>query len=776
MAYWLAQHLADQEQGVIKRFAPPWWTINFPRPMMASVVTLGTDGLRVDATFHSSGDLAGLIWEAEDRWSHPLLRYETARDFRNCALNFRWRSAGIKPLDAINGPTLTIEGRDESGAARTWYVRLWNYAEGTPTNAEISIDFNALEGGFLLPAEADPVWAGDIDRLFISLVPLAYDGAETVFAGASEGWVELTEMRCDGPGSVIAVGDVMVPEHQLQIATGYDDAYNQTPERLLRQILALGYRGVINHYVGMSHYFRLEPNDGGLYVSLAGGALNAPCARWHEDFAQRAKALDFGLILSLSYELFDAHCWNDWKQRAANGAPALTGWVPPSTLLSPAHAGAMGYLQAVARGFVAIVRDSGLPVQFQIGEPWWWILPDGRPCIYDEAARVALGGAPPNITSIKGSHSPIEMATLDAAGALLAASTTALGAAVRTEAPDAELLILVFLPTLLDPEAPDIRRLDLPAGWAKPAFNVLQVEDYDWVTAGRTALIAQARQIVTERLGYPINEQHYLAGFVPAHFSGPQVAQAWQKIAAAAQDGLDNGYARTFVWALPQIMRDGFTWFQIEGESSVQSFDDVYFPLDIGQQAQVSPRFSTRIIESASGHEQRSTEWADARLSFDAGPGVRSEADVATLISFFRARRGAARGFRFADPYDDRSGPPAESPSPLDQVIGTGDGDRTEFQLVKHYGDSDDAQERRITRPRSGSIRIALGGLEQAAGWQHLGGGRIAFALPPANGISITAGYLFDVPVRFAQDRIDIDRETFAAGTIPSIPLVEIRE
>src|SRR3546814_2219289 len=79
----------------------------------------------------------------------------------------------------------------------------------------------------------------------------------------------------------------MLPEHGLSMATGYDDAFNQTPERLLRNVLALGYRGDINHYVGMSHYFRLEALGSGLYVSLTGGTFNAPCAAWHRDFEAR---------------------------------------------------------------------------------------------------------------------------------------------------------------------------------------------------------------------------------------------------------------------------------------------------------------------------------------------------------------------------------------------------------------------------------------------------------------------------------------------------------
>ncbi len=185
---------------------------------------------------------------------------------------------------------------------------------------------------------------------------------------------------------------------------------------------------------------------------------------------------------------------------------------------------------------------------------------------------------------------------------------------------------------------------------------------------------------------------------------------------------------------------------------------------------------TARFIESVSGREQRSTQWADARLHFDAGPGVRSEADVAALIGFFRARRGAARGFRFRDPFDFASGAFGTSPQPDDQIIGLGDGATSSFRLRKAYGESGEAQLRFITRPVTGSIRIALDGVEQASGWAHVGLGEIAFDAAPGLGVLVTAGFLFDVPVRFAQDRLDIDRETFAAGLVPSVPLVEIRE
>nr|WP_277984636.1 terminase family protein [Sphingomonas faeni] len=89
-----ARHGADRviAEGLLSRFDPRFWTVDFPRPMMASVVTTGPASLRVDAVFYKADDLAGVIWEAIDRFDHPLLQYETSRDFRDCRLRFRWRS------------------------------------------------------------------------------------------------------------------------------------------------------------------------------------------------------------------------------------------------------------------------------------------------------------------------------------------------------------------------------------------------------------------------------------------------------------------------------------------------------------------------------------------------------------------------------------------------------------------------------------------------------------------------------------------------------------
>jgi uncharacterized protein (TIGR02217 family) len=763
VGYWLAPVGAAKQIGHVKRFDARFWSVNFPRPMMAAVTTTGPNSLRVDAVFHRQDDLAGLIWEAEDRFDHPLAAYETSRDFRQCRLSFRWRSGGLRTLDQTDGPTLTIEGREADGTPRAWYVRLWNYADGAPDDAVVSLDFGAVEGGFSFPFDGVEVWTGDVDRMFISMVPPGYSKADALLAAPAEGWAEVSDIACEGAGSVLAIGETLVPEHRLRMASGYDDSYHLTPARLLRNWLLLGYRGVINHYVGMSHYFRLEAHSGGLYVSLAGSALNVACAAWHRDFAARAKALGFELILSLSYELLDAHCWHDWKQRDADGAPALTGWEPPSALLSPAHEGAMNYLRAVARAFAAIARDAGLTVRFQVGEPWWWVRADGTICLYDDAAVAAF--APVPIADVRGPLGEAQKATLDAAGAVLAGSTAALCEAVKDEAPGAETLLLVYLPTVLD--GAEVKRANVPLEWAAPAFDVLQLEDYDWTIAGNAGASARGIAEATARLGYAVAEQHYFAGFVLL----AEDRRQWREVAGAAEAGFARGTGEVFVWASPQVLRDGFTWFG-EGEAEMEAFEDVRFPIPIGRAASVEPAFSTAVVTTAGGAEQRNSDWADARMRFDAGPGVRGEAELQLLIAFFRARRGAAVGFRFEDPYDHSSNGMTGEPTFADQPIGVGDGVRTEFALVKHYG----GQMRRITRPVAGSVLVSAGGVERVSGWTLAGLGLVRFDEAPAAGAEVRGGFRFDVPVRFAEDRLSLSRATFEAGEAASVPLIEVRE
>jgi len=765
MNHWFTATDAPIVQTFVKRFDPLHWTVDFPRGTIASVVT-GADGhsLTVRAEFLRRGDLVGLIYESEDSHAHPAHAREANRDYSNCVLQFHWQSTGLIALDGINGPTLTIEGEDSAGDPKIWLVRLWNYAIGTPTSADVTVDFNALDAGYALPADADRVDPGRIDRMFISLVPPDYlEGSSAIRSAPASGSATLTDIRCDGSSSVLAINDAVVPEHELRIATAYDDMYNLPPERIVQAVERLGYRGTINHYVGMSHYFAL---DGAAKLD-ATRSLNGPALAWHQDLARAALLRGYEVIWSVSYEILDMFCPDAWKQRAFDGNPALTAWDPPSTLVSPASAAGIAFLAAVADELAAIAEAAGLRPRVQLGEPWWWVTASGGICLYDDAAKAAFGGSPVEIGDVRVALNSAQLALLDDAGALLAASTAIITNTVKLASATSITLLLVYLPSVLNPRAPEVRRANLPLDWALPAFDVLQTEDYEWVTSGRSGLRTTAYATVNARLNYPQSEQHYLSGFVAETEDRDQ----WRLIIDAALEARTRGCAEVFLWALPQILRDGLTVFG--KEQAVTPFDDVSFPIEIGQEASVSPNFSTNVVTSASGFESRNANWAQARLRFDAGPGVRGDAELETLIAFFRARRGPAIGFRFRDPYDFSSNAMTDVPAPVDQPIGVGDGICDQFELTKTYGTG---ETRRITRPIAGNVRVAVNATELVSGWTLEPLGIVQFAVAPAVGAVVSAGYLFDVPVRFGEDHVEVNHATFLAGEAPSVPLIEVRE
>lgn len=204
----------------------------------------------------------------------------------------------------------------------------------------------------------------------------------------------------------------------------------------------------------------------------------------------------------------------------------------------------------------------------------------------------------------------------------------------------------------------------------------------------------------------------------------------------------------------------------------MSGFHDVRFPLSIGLDARGGPERRTEIVTLNSGREERNAVWRDSRRRWDAAPGVRSQADLARLIAFFEARQGRLHAFRFTDPFDHGSALSGAAPGPLDQVIGTGDGATSRFQLTKTYADAASQWRRLITHPQAGSVRAAIDGLETA--FKLESDGWIIFDTPPADGALITAGFRFDVPTRFDADQIEASLEGGAA-LIASVPLLEVR-
>jgi len=210
------------------------------------------------------------------------------------------------------------------------------------------------------------------------------------------------------------------------------------------------------------------------------------------------------------------------------------------------------------------------------------------------------------------------------------------------------------------------------------------------------------------------------------------------------------------------------------------AFDEVQFPTSVSYGVTGGPRRRIEIATLASGAEERNALWADSRREYNAGYGVRSHDDLHAVLAFFEARLGQARAFRFRDWTDYKSCPPLQTHAPTDQVIGTGTGALAAFQLAKLYASGAQSWSRVIKKPVAGTVRVAVAGVEQALGSDftvNATSGVITFLAGhlPASGAVVTAGFQFDVPVRFATDHIAINLSQFDAGEIQDIPLIEVR-
>ncbi|HGG06645.1 MAG TPA: TIGR02217 family protein [Aliiroseovarius sp.] len=208
------------------------------------------------------------------------------------------------------------------------------------------------------------------------------------------------------------------------------------------------------------------------------------------------------------------------------------------------------------------------------------------------------------------------------------------------------------------------------------------------------------------------------------------------------------------------------------------NFHEERFPANLSFGSVGGPERRTEIVTLANGFEERNTPWAHSRRRYDAGVGMRSLDDVETLIGFFEARRGQLYGFRWKDWSDFKSCLPNDEPHYEDQLIEWGDGVKTQFQLTKTYRSGDYEYVRPIQKPVLGSVKLGIQGdpLVESVHYEvDVTTGIITLFTAPDINAEVTAGFEFDVPVRFDTDRIQTSVASFKAGDVPNVPVVEVR-
>ncbi len=207
-------------------------------------------------------------------------------------------------------------------------------------------------------------------------------------------------------------------------------------------------------------------------------------------------------------------------------------------------------------------------------------------------------------------------------------------------------------------------------------------------------------------------------------------------------------------------------------------FHDVRYPAALSFGSVGGPQRRTDVVSISNGFEERNSPWAHSRRRYDAGVGMRSLDDVETLIAFFEARYGQLFAFRWKDWSDYRSCKPSQDISATDQLLGTGNGSETEFQIVKTYESGSYEYARPIAKPVSGTLQAAVNGVVLDEGTDFTvdyGNGLLTLAQAPNAGDAVTAGFEFDVPVRFDTDSIQTSVASFQAGEIPTVPIIEVR-
>lgn len=594
---------------------PMLMTCDFNFEMIMSVVTpyMTSDRIEIQGNFRTRNDYGAMIWTSEDKWSHPLFKYQTNKDFSGVRLSYNYEINGFMPaLDDINGQTLTVINADG-----THMVRLWNYAPNRPLQdweiasgmtfprgrmpgeqsgreGIIEIDFDNLYAGwqeyewvfdgydeFGNPIghwDRSPNWykidPTTIEKLMWGFTPITFDHGEKIPLDDSYSFkVEYSNWNVIGAKPLGST--TPFKKHIYRLADGYDDNYSVTPERYINHFYELGFRKWITLYIGASHYYDKKglrdsqgnpiPDDTGYtayrYVQKMSPILNDGFKAWFNDVCKRAAAKGYTVVGSVSLESVDAP--EEWWQRAYDGTPATSGWTPTPHFVSFTNEQAKEYYKNYVKAIADIQHDAGLKVCIQLGEPWWWNQKE-KPCFYDDSTKQKfkqdMGYDLPVYTSMwqRNYDKNAVMWLRRKNGEFL----KMLKEHLRGYYLDAYITVLFFPPTVIDLNRVGamMRDVNFPAEfWNNQGENenldFIQIEDYDWII-DNDEHHKFVYKFAWENLKYPPNRVHYFAGFVlnPEY---PPTSDLWKRIDEALIEGVNNEF-ESYIWAGAQIRRDGW--------------------------------------------------------------------------------------------------------------------------------------------------------------------------------------------------------------------------
>jgi uncharacterized protein (TIGR02217 family) len=196
--------------------------------------------------------------------------------------------------------------------------------------------------------------------------------------------------------------------------------------------------------------------------------------------------------------------------------------------------------------------------------------------------------------------------------------------------------------------------------------------------------------------------------------------------------------------------------------------DAVRMPVDVERGVRGGPQFSTIVNRTDGGSLVTNQNWSYPLYRGQIGYGIQSKDNLRDVIKFFYARRGRLRGFLFRDWSDYQFD---------GETLGTGNGATVDFSCIRYYADDVLPFTRPIKRPIESTLVVYDNGVAVSESlWSLITGGIIRFSIAPLNGHVITLQGEFDIPCHFASDTLDVEMEIWNAGSIPNIPIEEVRE
>lgn len=578
----ITENYKETNDNVYSLFRGDCWTVNNNYESSAAITSETLSDFTITGTFRTKNDLIGIYWNSEDPITHPYISYGNRSDYRGVTLEFDYNMTGCKDF---SNNIISITLRANTG--ETYYVQMNRFID----NGHVTIDFSnltLLNGNTYINANGEPVTVSEETPIDVSnlksimfvIVPNNYveNNSQYTIMANEDFTCEISNINVTN--AYICNEHIPLEPHKYRLCEGYDDFYNFNPKRICREMRKLGYVEWLDLYIGASHYYEKSGTPNDVITDLGFNhnrtekmvldktiPLNKAFIAWLDCYARELKANGTDkLIISVSME--NLQCPTTWRQKDKDGNYAITGWVPSTFFYSPCHEEPLAYMQSVSEACLDIVVDNDMQPILQLGEAWWWWNENNRPnqppCFYDLATKNKYQTEfEENIPEYASSWSDFNPVTIDWLNQQIVNYSWGIRSVVKQAKYENGLyMALFFPPSVLDKDRVPkmMQRVNYLSGiYSQKQLDVLQIEDYDWVTGISEETKERDRSHhpeayeIGKKLGFPTGKQHYFGGFV---LDPKDATEFWRLIKKSMDDAISKGFAEVFVWAGSQVRRD----------------------------------------------------------------------------------------------------------------------------------------------------------------------------------------------------------------------------